>query len=639
MQFKNPELLWALFLLLIPIIIHLFQLRRFKKTPFTNVRFLKKVVVESRRSHSLKKWLLLLTRLALIAALVLAFAQPFFAKNEALKPKETVIYLDDSFSMQMKAEGTSLLQNAVQQLIKSVPKTQRITLFTNSRTYRNSLIEELQNDLLALPHTSRQLTLADIYLKAQTLFSPDTESEKNLVVVSDFQKTLLSKEIDTSGSIKPHLVALRSPTSGNVAIDSVFPVSSADDRINLTVTLSSVTEIESIPVSLFNGQELTAKSSAQFNADKKGEVHFTIPSSEVFKGTLEITDPGLTYDNHLYFNIDKKEKIKVLAVGAKDDAFLRRIYTEDEFELVSVTLNALNYGDIEEQHLIVLNELPKIPPSLSASLKAFLANGGHLAIIPASDIDTDSYNLLISNFGAAYGEANENERNITHISFSHPLFSHVFEKNVSNFQYPKTSRHYTLKSKAPAALAFQDQEAFLVAGEDYYLFTAPISSDFSNFQNAPLIVPTFYNMGINSLKIPQLYYVLGRPAEIDVAASLAKDGVLKLIKENYELIPAQQSHSDKVHLSFGDELMEDGIYGISDGDQVIGNLSFNHDRNESQLSYLDVGDLPAVTRSTSIPSLFQTMENDNRVTTLWKWFVILALILLMVEILIQKIFK
>ena len=54
MQFKNPEILWALLLLLIPILIHLFQLRRFKKTPFTNVKMLQKVVVESRKSRSLK---------------------------------------------------------------------------------------------------------------------------------------------------------------------------------------------------------------------------------------------------------------------------------------------------------------------------------------------------------------------------------------------------------------------------------------------------------------------------------------------------------------------------------------------------------------------------------------------------------
>ena len=87
MLFKHPELLWALFLLIIPIFIHLFQLRKFKKTPFTNVKFLQKVVSESRRSNTLKKWLLLVTRMLLFTALILAFAQPFFA-NEILWLKQ-----------------------------------------------------------------------------------------------------------------------------------------------------------------------------------------------------------------------------------------------------------------------------------------------------------------------------------------------------------------------------------------------------------------------------------------------------------------------------------------------------------------------------------------------------------------------
>ncbi|MFT5238041.1 MAG: hypothetical protein ACI9M9_001643, partial [Flavobacteriaceae bacterium] len=69
MQFKHPELLYALFLLLIPIIVHLFQLRRFQKIDFTNVAFLKKVTIQTRKSSQLKKWLTLLTRLAAMAFL------------------------------------------------------------------------------------------------------------------------------------------------------------------------------------------------------------------------------------------------------------------------------------------------------------------------------------------------------------------------------------------------------------------------------------------------------------------------------------------------------------------------------------------------------------------------------------------
>ena len=137
MQFKHPEILWALFLLLIPILIHLFQLRRFKRTPFTNVAILQKVISESRKSNTLKKWLLLLSRILLLACLIIAFAQPFFAKKTALQEKEMVVYLDDSFSMQARKDGFTLLETALQDIIKVMPSESKFSLFTNHKTFKD----------------------------------------------------------------------------------------------------------------------------------------------------------------------------------------------------------------------------------------------------------------------------------------------------------------------------------------------------------------------------------------------------------------------------------------------------------------------------------------------------------------------
>ena len=81
MQFKHPELLYGLFLLLIPIIVHLFQLRKFQKEAFTNVAFLKQITLQTRKSAQIKKWLTLFTRMGILAAIVIAFAQPFTSKN------------------------------------------------------------------------------------------------------------------------------------------------------------------------------------------------------------------------------------------------------------------------------------------------------------------------------------------------------------------------------------------------------------------------------------------------------------------------------------------------------------------------------------------------------------------------------
>ena len=121
MQFKYPELLYALFLLLIPIFIHLFQLRRFQKVDFTNVAFLKKVTLQTRKSSQLKKWLTLLMRMLALASIIIAFAQPFTASKSALNTqKETIIYIDNSFSMQAKGPQGPLLQRAAQDLFEQI---------------------------------------------------------------------------------------------------------------------------------------------------------------------------------------------------------------------------------------------------------------------------------------------------------------------------------------------------------------------------------------------------------------------------------------------------------------------------------------------------------------------------------------
>ena len=96
MTFFRPEFLKALFLLVIPIIIHLFEFRKFIPTRFTNVVFLKQLQQESRQSARLKKWLLLALRLAYFSALILAFARPVLLSDTVQNSNTTLIYLDNN---------------------------------------------------------------------------------------------------------------------------------------------------------------------------------------------------------------------------------------------------------------------------------------------------------------------------------------------------------------------------------------------------------------------------------------------------------------------------------------------------------------------------------------------------------------
>lgn len=640
MLFKHPELLWAFFLLLIPILIHLFQLRRFKKTPFTNVKILKKVVAESRRSNTLKKWLLLFTRLLLLSALIVAFTQPFIPGKAALKSNNIVIYLDNSLSMQANMGTGTLLENMVQQLVKSVPSETNFSLFTNDQTFKEVKLADIKNDLLALPYSANQLQLNDIYLKANTLF-PDTPNTQNdLVLISDFQKSIYSQTNDSLYDMTRHMVQSVPKNLLNIAIDSASTQAISSENLDLSCFLTSSRKVENTPVSLYNGDNLIAKTSASFNEDLQGVVHFTIPANEVINGKILISDSGLQYDNQLYFNLNRREKIKVMSIGEAPSDYLKRIYTEESFLFSSFNLKTLNYSRIASQNLIILNELNTIPLSLQNTLQAFRNAGGHLVVIPKNQGDINEYNTFIrafssSNFVATIAE----ERKISQISFGHPLFKNVFNKKVSNFQYPFVNAYYKTTSTLPKILSYQNGEPFLIGLNGLYLFTAPISLENSNFINSPLIVPTFFNMGMSSLKMPRLYEMVGNKITLDIPISLGKDQILKVSNESLEFIPYQQSYGNKTTLTFDDYPTSAGIYSITDQGEDIKNISFNLPREESKLDYMDNSDLQGNLINNDITSLFQTIQKDNSINELWKWFVILALAFILIEVLIQKYLK
>ena len=640
MQFKYPELLWALLALLIPIFIHLFQLRRFKKTAFTNVKLLQKVVSESRKSSTIKKWLLLATRLLLIGALVIAFAQPFFAEIGSLQEKETVIYLDDSFSMQAKINTSSLLETAIQELIGVIPKDQKFSLFTNHQSFSEVTIDDIQNDLLQLNFTEEQLKLDEIYLKAATFFSPNQNTQKRILVISDFQERIAPINDVESGNIQSHLVKLVPSQIGNIAIDSAFINSTNEMNLELTVLLSSNSEIESVPVSLFNKAKLIAKTSAVFDSDRKAKIDFTLAKDEVIDAKIEIQESGLSYDNQLFFNINQKEKIKVLVINEGNADYLKRIFPEKEFQFLSYPPSNLNYSLLESQNIIFLNELKAIPNGLYNALVSFSTNGGSLVIIPSNEPDINTYNQLLNPFFAtAFAEKITAERNISNIAFSHPLYTNVFEKQVTNFLYPKVFSYLKIKTNAPPILSFENGDPFLVGLNGIYAFTASIATENSNFKNSPLIVPTLYKMGINSLKLPELYQVIGFTNQLDIPVLLEKDNIIKIVKDDYEFIPKQQSLANKVSLFFDENLWEDGIFNIINGDTNVGNISFNYPRTESNLVYMNTDNIKSNSYQTSIPALFKSLEKDNLVTELWKWFIILALLFILVEVLIQKFLK
>ncbi len=641
MQFKHPELLYALFLLLIPIIIHLFQLRKFQKVNFTNVAFLKEATVKTRKSSQIKKWLILCTRLLLLAAIILAFSQPYTSKSNVFKTeKETVIYLDNSFSMQAKGSQGELLKRAVQDIISNVPEDENISIVTNNNIFKNTTIKAIKNDLLQLDYTATSLSNEAALLKCNTLFNKQNNSSKNIILISDFQEGTSNFVPKNDSLTNLHFVKLQPVNTNNVSIENAFISETTAANYQLTVTLkNNGTPIENLPISLFDNETLIAKTSVAI--EREAKTIFTLPINTIINGKITIDDANLQFDNSLYFNINNGSKINVLTINNESDSFLKRIFTETEFNTVSTSINQLDFNIIESQHLIVLNELKSISNALTSALKSFTNQGGSLIIIPSKDIEKQSYNNLLSNHATAFNELIENEKRITTINYSHPLYNNdVFEKQVKNFQYPKVTSFYTVSNtNFSSILKFEDGKPFLYQNQNVFVFTSALNADNSNFKNSPLIVPTLYNIGKYSFKIPELYYTIGKENTFDVNTKLKQDDILSLINKDINIIPKQRFFNNKVVINTSDSPSKANTYTIKNKNISIKNVSYNYNRSESNLVYRNLSNLKHVTQSNSITEIFDTIKSDTKVNDLWKWFVIFALVLLIIEMLILKYFK
>lgn len=640
MQFKYPELLYALILLVIPIIVHLFQLRKFKKVPFTNVAFLKNVAIQTRKSAQLKKWLTLITRLLLLAAIIFAFAQPYFSKNNTLnKSTETVIYLDNSFSMQAKGEKGILLKRAVQDIIENVPENENISVLTNSETYKNTTLNAIKNNLLQLKHTANSLAFKTSLLKSKSLFSKETNTLKNLIYISDFQNVSENFTPSTDSLINIYPVQLKPTNTQNIAIDSVYISTITPTKLKLSVVLlNSGNPIQNLPVSLLNNDTLIAKTSTKI--EDKTKVTFDLSSKEIINGEIKIKDSHLQFDNSLFFTVNTTEKINVLSIDAKRSNFLKRIFTEDEFIFTNYNINTLDYNRINDQNLIILNELDNIPNALSTVLTSFVSDGGTLLMIPSENTNINSYNNLLNNYKLSLSAKTVSNKRITTINYSHPLYNNgVFEKRITNFQYPKVASFFNLKQANSAILSFEDNKPFLTSNKAVYLFTASLNSENSNFIRSPLIVPTLYNIAKNSFKIPELYYNIGKENSFEIKTTVQQDGVLTLKHKNESIIPKQQSFNTKVVVTTNELPTQAGIFNVMNADVNIKNIAFNYDRSESNLTYQNMDNLPNVKTNTSLSELFDTLKSETKVNALWKWFIIFALLLLLIEMLILKYFK
>ena len=206
MIFLNPAILFGLLAASIPVIIHLFNLRKLKKIEFSTLTFLKELQKNKIRKIKLKQWLLLALRVLIILFAVMAFARPALQSMQiggtTSAAKTTAIFiLDDTFSMSVVDQKGSYFNQAkeiIKQVLSHLQEGDEVGLILVSNTKAESkltsnLSELIKNvDQLDLSYSSADLNSS--ITKASQIISESKNFNKEIYVLSDFQKNKITKE-------------------------------------------------------------------------------------------------------------------------------------------------------------------------------------------------------------------------------------------------------------------------------------------------------------------------------------------------------------------------------------------------------------------------------------------------------------
>ena len=211
MRYQNPELLYALFAITIPILVHLFNFRKHKTIYFSSIRFLKEIKEDNRKKSRLKNILVLISRILAISFLVLAFAGPYIPSANQEHTNNIFLYIDNSFSMDADGESGRLLDVAKEKarmVSQAYPSECNFYIITNDflSKHNNSFnASAIGNQIDNIQSTSRLKNLNEIINRQQTVGVDNS----HLYIISDMQKSTLS--LDKINQIDSNITLLFIP--------------------------------------------------------------------------------------------------------------------------------------------------------------------------------------------------------------------------------------------------------------------------------------------------------------------------------------------------------------------------------------------------------------------------------------------
>lgn len=680
MSFLYPTFLYALAAIAIPIIIHLFNFRRHKTVLFSSVKFLRNIKKETKAKSQLKHFLILLARILAVAALVFAFARPYLpvAGNVDTSSEEIVaVYIDNSFSMDAENKFGNMFEVAkskIPQITEAFRPDTRYLLATNDfENKHNQFVsrDQLMDFVAELQLSPEDRNINDVLTKLSDYAGRSENSKINrqrAFILSDFQKTSCNPDgFDNRDGNEVILVPLATQQTSNMYVDSCW-FESPGRRFNRAEELFAkiVNNSEEVythtPIKLFINDSLKFLGSFTIKARSEEVVKLSYTNSYkgIVSGRIEISDYPVTYDNLLYFSYKVAQQLSILSISDKgENKFVKALFGDDDyFEISQNAGNNINFSRFPSYHLIIISNLKDISSGLVQEIEKYVANGGSVLFFPSLDGNIGSYNQLFEKLACNEILALDTHKTkVSRIDFENPVFDDAFRKRDPKIDLPEVFAHFLFENRTRtnevAILTTIDGHSFLsrsVYGKgSLYVSAVPLDNESSDFARHPIFVPAVYNMAFHSQGNTNLFYSIGNLENVQLNIQESQESELLHItglSGQFDFIPEKQGGHSSFGLNLTGDINKAGNYLVQSGSQAIAGFSVNYNRKESNLDFYSNSELKDIIESRGLLSfsilegqqqqITQSIKEFNQGRQLWKLFLMLALVFILVEVLLIR---
>ncbi len=702
MTFLNPAILFGLFAISIPIIIHFFNLRKLKKVEFSTLMFLKELQKSKMKRLKLKQLLLLLFRCLVIIFLVLAFANPVYKSSTAngTSSSASLIVIDNSFSMSAKdAYGDYLEQakTAASDIIASLNPPDEIIVIASSEFGKSSPVywtntqSNYKDSIKNISISYKDFNVEQGLEYSKNLLNKTTSLNKNLFVISDFQKNNFSGA-NTANSVSDYFffaVNIGKRDVNNISLED-FKIESAiiekrrDVKLSINVHNYSQYSLTNKTLNVYSqGNDsnfiLTGEKvvDLQSSENKKVELTFRAEKTGNNSGMIELVlnnsqDDEIKYDNKVYFSFYIPEKFKIGLIG-NDTRFIKLALESASSLLADSAKSASNLFGVSEAssipskifdyNIVFLSGIEKFSSSEIESISNYISDGGTVYIFPPQNADLNSYNSLLTKLNAAHilslnsDEASNKNVKISRVNFEHPLLSGIFKNEKLNFtsdkfllDSPELKSFYTLTpgEKDITLIDLSNNKPFLIEnniGQGKLLLSTVSANDkMSDFPMKSIFVPlivrsVFYSQG----SVNHTPYVIGKNNVVSLNRSIKVSNAVNPVKNKITYFPAIQS--SYIALPYSNFSFISGIYSFNDSlntNRFCFALNFNFQESNlakegsKQIEKYFQNSFKNVKVINDISQVKESIKETKFGIELWKYFLIFTLIFIAAELFLSR---